>query len=745
MKMAHDALFIRTNSYIFRLFFTVWMTWLLVGCGPAAEAGLPPNAQPDATQLTVGAPAGNPTDATSLPRYGINLGGPSAWGAEQLLANVVANPGFESVLDRSLVVVADVAGAQQWARTTGWNSRPAGFWRGASGEVLTGRHAGSLFQVLDDAPAAQPERALLHTDPPLPWLSANDVVSLQTEHTPALPARWWGQGRISTEAGTPPDSGGQRVVRLEPAVGTTTVLSSYIDTLERAGRMLPVTGAWALRFTAKANHSAPARLRVRVAREGGDVFIDQTVNLDTAWAVTRLTFNGLEPTTGQGTLALSFSLVQGSVDLDDVYLGESTPGAGGFRQVVVDTLRQLNPGYLREWQGQLGDTVMNRLADDTARRPVRYRPGDAEVLHTYSLAQTFSLCKAVGARPWLIVPTTLGSSEAFEYGESVRKLATLHGMDHVMVEFGNENWNPLFAAAGFVSASAHAEAAQRVLAALRSGYGPVRPGDPALVTSVNARMDDFTAVADLAKQPAVDRVSVAPYFAYRFDATQTLADQWRKVFAQTPGTDLQALSATIKGTQARLNAYELNLHTTEGDAPADLRNALVTGAASGPALAMRLLQGSLAGVREQAVYALAGFDAFAANGEPVRLFGVTRDLAWAGHFRPTGLALAMLNAVAGGQPHAAHCAGPGCAGITAMAFVSDRARWALVNSQATGQPLRVAQACQGQPLQARLLNGQNLWLNNETAPMVVQTVPTSECEGGDLRIDIPPRSLVTLQ
>jgi len=744
MKYAPSALFKTIVCYYFKLLLTVWSTWLLVGCNPSADAGLPIDLPVGVAQLTLGAPAGG----LSLPRYGINLGGPSAWGAEQLLANVVANPGFESVLDRSLVVVASVAGTQQWGRTTGWNSRPAGFWRGASGEVLTGAHAGVLFRVLNDTPAALPERAAMHTDPPLPQLQANDVVSLQIENTPTVPARWWGQGGIGTEAGTPAASGGQRVVRLEPVVGTTTVISSYIDTLARAGRMLPVTGAWEVRFTAKASRAAPARLRVRLAREGGEVFIDQTVTLDTAWAVTRLPFTGLEPTTGQGTLALSFSLVQGSVDLDDVYLGESNAGASGFRQVVVDTLRQLKPGHLREWQGQLGDTTANRLADDTARRPVRYRPGDAEVLHTYSLSQTFALCKAVGAQPWLILPTTLGTSEAFRYGEAVRRLATQHGVGQVMVEFGNENWNPLFAAAGFVSGPAHAVAAQRALAALRSGYGPVLPGEPALITHVNARLDDIAGVADLARLPAVDRVSVAPYFAYSLNATQTLSDQWGQVFAQTRGADLQALTAAtrgIPGTKASVSAYELNLHTTEGDAPLALRNALVTGAASGPALAGRLLQGTLAGVREQAVYALAGFDAFAANGDPVRLFGVTRDLAWAGHFRPTGLALGMLNEVAGGLAQAATCAGPGCDGITAVAFVSERVRWAIVNSHATDQTLSVAQACQGQAPQALLLNGQNLWLNNETASMVAPTVPASQCKGADLHIVIPPRSLVTLR
>jgi len=729
------------NCYIFRIFLALSAVGLLGGCGAEAEAVVPPADSGETLRLSVGAPLARPDTDHAVPRYGINLGGPSAWGAEQLLANVVANPGFEPVLDRSLVTVTETRHPQQWARNIDWNSRLAGFWRDARGDVLTGRHAGASFRVRADNPAAGADLALVQTDPPLPLLQNQDVVSLQTESDPLVPARWWGQGRISTVPGASAGSGGQRVARLEPAAGTTTALSSYMDTLERAGRLLPVNGAWELRFAARANGAAPARLRVRVAREGGEVFIDRSLALGADWSAVRLSFKGSEPTHGRGTLSLSFSLEHGSVDLDDVFLGESSPGAGGFRQVVVDTLRQLRPGYLREWQGQLGDTTTNRLAADSARRPVRYRPGEAEVLHTYNLSQTFALCQAVGARPWLVLPTTLGADEAYQYGKAVRALATEHGLDEVLVEFGNENWNPLFAAAGFVSATAHTTAAQRALSALREGYGPRRPGEPRLVTSVNARMGDAAAVSSLARLTVSDRVSVAPYFAYRMDASATLADQWAHLMNETDGKDVQAVAEAARG---KLSAYEINLHTTEGNAPADQRNAWVSGAHSGPALARRLLQGSLAGLREQAVYALAGFDAFASNGEPVRLFGVTRDLAEAGRFRPTGWALGMLNAVAGGKAYAAHCKGQACPEITAVAFVSDQQGWAIVNSGSSTRTLHVDQACQTSPLRAQLLNGQNPWLNNETAPMVAPMPHTGRCEGTGLLIDVPPRSLLVL-
>lgn len=713
---------------------------LLLACGPKAEANNHTSAHFEPTYLGVGAALG----AATAQRYGLNLGGPSAWGAEQLLANTVANPGFEPILDRSLVVV-EAVGAQEWHRSTGWNTRPAGFWQGARGEVLTGVHVGEAFQIEDDIETTQHERAMLHMDRKLPNLRPGDVVSLLTTTSTDLPARWWGQGGVTAVAGTSPGNAGTQVVRLQQTAGTTTALSSYVDTLERAGRMLPVRGEWELRFWVRTAGDQPGRFRVRLVREGGDVFVDQVSSPGTEWEYVRIGFKGLEASTGRGTLALSFTLVQGTVDFDDVYLGESKPGAGGFRRVVVETLRQLQPGYLREWQGQLGDTLANRLADDTARRPVRYRPGDSEVLHTYSVAQTLALCQAIGARPWLILPTTLGIDEIHLYGKSLRALLVQHGIDQAVVEFGNENWNPLFGAAGFNSLATHTQAAERALVALRNGFGSSSENGPALLTMVNARLGDLATVAHLGQLPAVDRVSVAPYFAYQFNSSDTLASQWAKTFSETNGSDLRTHAAAVPQMRTKLSAYELNLHTTEGDASATLRNALVTGAASGPALAQRLLQGSLAGLAEQAVYSLAGFDAFTGNGDLVRLFGITRDLAWAGHLRPTGIALRMLNSVAGGQAHAAVCRGQACEGITAVAFLTDdRQRWAIVNGNGTQQTLFVAQACAGATPEVTLLDGKDLWLNNEIAPLVTDQVLTTRCNGSDLEIDIPARSLIVV-
>jgi hypothetical protein len=54
-----------------------------------------------------------------VPRFGVNLGFRTSWGAEQLMANVVMNPGFEGIVDRCLVTAmgwSDLRGSHRQRR-----------------------------------------------------------------------------------------------------------------------------------------------------------------------------------------------------------------------------------------------------------------------------------------------------------------------------------------------------------------------------------------------------------------------------------------------------------------------------------------------------------------------------------------------------------------------------------------------------------------------------------------------------
>jgi hypothetical protein len=234
---------------------------------------------------------------------------------------------------------------------------------------------------------------------------------------------------------------------------------------------------------------------------------------------------------------------------------------------------------------------------------------------------------------------------------------------------------------------------------------------------------------------------VAPYFLYRLDAGTTLPVAQRAAFEES-GELIRREAQTARAQGKRLAVYEENFHTTLGTADAVTRNAVVTGAASGPTLARRLMQGTLAGIREQAVYSFAGFDNYLQEGKGlVRLWGVTRDLAAADRLRPTGLALAMLNRVAGGVAQAVRCSGTRCDDLTAVSFDGGR-RFAVVSGGA--EPVSVLVPCPQDVLQVDLLDGSNPALNNENATRIVTKALVISCRDGQAVFSLPAYSLATL-
>ena len=74
-------------------------------------------------------------------RFGVNLGGWTSWGAEQLSSNVIKNPGFEGVIDRA-IAISGHSGDGSFDDAPNWLARPDGFWDGARYDIRTGSSAG---------------------------------------------------------------------------------------------------------------------------------------------------------------------------------------------------------------------------------------------------------------------------------------------------------------------------------------------------------------------------------------------------------------------------------------------------------------------------------------------------------------------------------------------------------------------------------------------------------------------------
>lgn len=706
------------------------MTLLLLTLGAVLLAGC--KATPTVTTLK----PDRPTRAEDVPRYGLNLGGSGTWGAEQLRANVLTNPGFEAILDRTVIIVKDSDG-RRIVNDTDWLARPDGFWSGATYDVRSGGAAGHSGKVLDSRKHADGFAEILLDPPPNGIVRGDVVVLTRTVDTNPAPGWWADKGRFGVATDDiRPGSPGRQSLRLLSTAETSTELLHYFDNIgDRAGKLLPVNGKWRLDFWAL-SRTPGARLHIHFDRGGHAVFLDAEIVPGSDWQHHVFEFEAQDDGP-PAVLTLGLRASGGEVLLDDAYLGEAEAGAGGFRRVVVETLRGLRPGFLRDWQGQLGDTLGNRLAPEQGHRPARYRPGDHEAQFHYGLPDFLELCAAVEAQPWIVAPTTLDDAEWRRLGAYLRQAADAHDFHTLLVEFGNENWNAIFRPGGIPDAATHAAVADRAFRLLKEGSG----NDPRLVPVANAQFvnpDSPRQIGALSREAA--RIAVAPYFLYRLDAGISVAAGHDAALRES-GELIAQEAATARSQGKQLAVYEENFHTTLGNVDTTTRNAVVTGAASGSALARRLLQGTLAGLREQAVYSFSGFDSYLQEGKGlVQLWGITRDLTEADRLRPTGIALGMLNRVAGGNARGMKCSGADCGQLTAVAF--DEGRLSIVSAAVAPLPLAIELSCPAATLHGTQLDG-GAASNGQGLLMPPQAIEVT-CQKQRIHLTLPPLSLTVI-
>ena len=431
----------------------------------------------------------------------------------------------------------------------------------------------------------------------------------------------------------------------------------------------------------------------------------------------------------------------GELLIDDVELRNCDQPASAFRREVVETLAALHPAYLRDWQGQLGDTLENRLAAAGARRASRYRPGGKDATYFgYSLPEFLDLCRAVHANPWIVAPTTFSDTEWAGLGRYLLSRAPTDRFSEILVEFGNENWNGIFSAAGITDPARHAAAASRGFRCLLDAGGtlPIKP----VMNAQYANPDSAIALGKRLGSPGV--IAVAPYFLRELRATQMPSNALSSLFAKDGGT-LQRISSAM-GPQHELSVYEVNLHTTEGDASGSSRTAVVAGAASGTALAIHLLDGLALGIRRQCVYVLSGFDYKLPNSlGNIPLWGITRDLGSAPRLRPTGLALSLLNQAVTGDLHRYQTQ---VSDLTVAPFVS-KSGWSVAIASAASEAREIKlqfPEYRGTPVPSRclVLRAPSPTATNEESEQVTIAPQPISVAGRLIGLKLPPYGLAVL-
>jgi len=415
---------------------------------------------------------------------------------------------------------------------------------------------------------------------------------------------------------------------------------------------LIVNGSWHFSLWAKASTS-DNRLAISFERMGDKTpFFEKEITLDQTWREYTIEFSSKD-NGNPGLLKLGIAAigpVGSKIWLDDSVLASKEKNASVFRDDVVHLLRKLRPEYIRDWQGQLGDTASNRLSSADGRGCYRRRLSGVapEWEYGYSIPDLIELCRLVKSKPWIIIPPVFSDEECIKLADYLRTHAHKKLFSEVFIEFGNENWNRIFRPLAIPYPKKCAEAADRAFTIIQERCGE----DVNLKTVLQGQYASVKAALDFSGQSTQSsHFALSPYVCYTLDADDSDQERMRHALSD-PIAPLERFAEGVGKQGKRLCFNEYNMHTTAGDAFETERNQIAAGVVSGSALARRTLQGLHVNASPMIVYALGGFDTkVSKQKEYVNLWGVARDLSPTNRLRPTGLVMELLNSVLNGSFH----------------------------------------------------------------------------------------------
>lgn len=567
-------------------------------------------------------------------------------------------------------------------------------------------------------------------------IAAEDIIILRKQMIgPALPWNgtgrpprelngWWTSelgtdGVITPIAHVDPNTGSTRAVELTfPAT-----LSSIMDDWQ--GKTFRyMRGSYEVKIEAK-RVTPGAELSLEVARIPGRTdparcglpagqtcpqYFNRTVPLTDEWRSYSFPFTANDPNGLQGHFVFRIRPTRGIIAVDNAevrQIEQNNPTE--FRNDVINTLVAMKPGSVRYWGGQLSDTLDNMLASPEARlrtafaswvAPEPYAiPAPNGGNYEYGLYQFLALVKTVQERlgtsdlePWIVIPSTTSISEMrdwMEYlgGDTSTRYGALRATQgqvapwktvfrRIHLEFGNEQWNPIFGGGGILLPIPFGNRANEVFAAAKtspyyetSRFNFIIGGQ---AEYINRNTEQHR------RSGAHDAVALAPYLSDIVDRFASIEDLFGSHFAEAyltsharpspacppPGNQEDGWSCNYmyqnydamrqSSRPIPLAVYETNLHTIGGDIIRDQQglDRLIPTVGTGVAMPFHMLTMLRElGIYDQEFFALAQYGFQTPQGTTVRLWGGTVDIGGEGNNRkrPQFLGVALINSILRGD------------------------------------------------------------------------------------------------
>jgi hypothetical protein len=641
---------------------------------------------------------------------------------------VLENPGFEAV-ESGRLIDAQLVTASSFCDTVNYYSFPANFYNGATFEDIYSAVSGNVGKT-GTITAYDPTGAGCSNGNPK-WsysagfaLQPDDIVAVHAIGNLPSPAAgctsspscgpaamWWFANDAQWTSSTDQEPNGDGVQSLQLNLdGATHSVSFYFDGYGSQNDFL-INGSWTFSIYSKAvGATAPSCTAALSA--GAKSFFSSSWTPGSSWTQQVVTFTGADSTTpvvGKDlSIQCSGSGAGAAIRLDDAYLGPTAP-SDVWRSALVATLKQINPGYLRDNQGAQGDSYGNAFSDAEARKQTYYN-NYTDNHYIYSIPEFFDLNNQVGSRPWIVIPVNLLDSEYVALGAMLAFLQSTYKFSEVLVEFGNEDWNGgscggvCFDQGGNVNQGAYATVANRVFAIIAAAAGSGAnlkfvggaqwgsPPGPADVQYISGLI------------PNADYIDAAPYWDWcqdsGFSTDTSETNMWNDSQGDTSEVTMAATVSDLFPVLQKLAFYEMGPSTLGGSATTSDRIPIIAGAGSAGAEAQTILRALTAGVPVMNSWQLIQPNMNTVNnyfacspgdnppsGTTAPIWGVVNFIDTP-VLRPRALALQLLNNYAIGGDFYAVTGAP--SGITAGAFLqSDGWHLALTNANATAANVSV--------------------------------------------------------
>jgi len=606
------------------------------------------------------------TDAVVQPaveRLGMNLGEEDYFDSGMVLKNLVArNPGFEGGSYRSILRCLHPE-ATRCVDDDAGSTWPQDFWRGATYEWITGPMEGRKGSVAGNSAAVQGKTGVVLqlADGKGPKEDAAAAYLVVQKNMPGdATAGWWPQTQgaavLTTEFNDlSPHTVGKQAVRMHAEAGAYATLAAYFDSWE--GRsFLRMHGRYRLSFRAKAINGSTVHVELDRLSQPETKFMAEDVALQPRWQDMHIDFEAKDAAmysvsdpAAIGAVRLSFTATGATLLLDDVSLeaidGDAT-NTTVFRDEVVDALRAYHPGVLRFMESDtgLGNTVENLIAPVGARVRAGYQPSSVEQMDVgYGLPEFLTLCEAVHADPWIVVPAAVSAGEMQELVQYLAsKWSAKFGRIHL--ELGNEEWNGVYKGETIEYPEEYGHRAGVIFGAARASKGfdakrfDLIAGGQAAWPGRNHEI--LTHASD------EDSLAIAPYMLHDVPAGASVDAIFGALFAQPEAMvrDEGVIAENIALAKPHaVDVYETNLHTTENGPTQATLDAVVPSIGAGVAVVSEMLQAMRAGVRSQAMFTLGQWGYKRSDGLFVKLWGTVVDMGVTDRKRPQFLAAELVN------------------------------------------------------------------------------------------------------